>query len=51
MIFHSNQVGVGWDGYVNGRLAPQDVYAWKASATFSNGHQWQRVGNVTLLAR
>jgi PKD repeat protein len=51
MIFHSNQVGVGWDGYVNGRLAPQDVYAWKASATFSNGHQLQRVGNVTLLAR
>ncbi|MDA0945900.1 MAG: PKD domain-containing protein [Bacteroidetes bacterium] len=51
MIFYSNSVHLGWDGYVNGRLAAQDVYAWKASATFSNGNQTQQVGSITLLTR
>ena len=51
MIFHSNDVTVGWDGYVQGRLAATDVYAWKATATLSNGEKVQRIGNVTLLAR
>ena len=51
MIFHSNDVTVGWDGYVQGRLAATDVYAWKATATLSNGDKVQRIGNVTLLAR
>ena len=51
MIFFSNDVNVGWDGYIRGRLAATDVYAWKASATLSNGEKVQRIGNVTLLAR
>lgn len=50
MIFYSNDVNVGWDGYVSGKLAGTDVYAWKASATLSNGERIQQVGNVTLLA-
>jgi len=51
MIFHSNEVGIGWDGYVQGKLAATDVYAWKATATLSNGERLQQLGNVTLLAR
>ena len=51
MIFHSNKVGIGWDGYVQGKLAATDVYAWKATATLSNGERLQELGNVTLLAR
>ena len=51
MVFYSDDVNVGWDGYINGKLAPTDVYAWKASATLSNGESMQQVGNVTLLAR
>ena len=51
MIFYSDDVNVGWDGYINGKLAPTDVYAWKATASLSNGERMQQVGNVTLLAR
>jgi hypothetical protein len=51
MIFHSNEVDIGWDGYVQGKLAATDVYAWKATATLSNGERLQQLGNVTLLAR
>jgi len=32
-------------------LAATDVYAWKATATLSNGERLQQLGNVTLLAR
>jgi hypothetical protein len=51
MVFYSNDVNIGWDGYIQGRLAATDVYAWKATATLSNGEKLQRIGNVTLLAR
>ena len=51
MIFFSNDVNVGWDGYIEGKLASTDVYAWKASAVLSNGETLHQVGNVTLLAR
>ena len=51
MVFYSDDVNIGWDGYINGKLAATDVYAWKASATLSNGESIQQVGNVTLLAR
>ncbi len=51
MIFYSNDVSIGWDGYIGGKLAAQDVYAWKATAILSNGNRVQDVGNVTLLTR
>jgi|GEM_PF-637125 len=51
MVFYSNDVNIGWDGYIQGRLAATDVYAWKATATLSNGEKLQRIGNMTLLAR
>ena len=51
MIFFSNDVMVGWDGYIDGKLAPTDVYAWKATAVLSSGERVEQVGNVTLLPR
>ena len=51
MVFFSNDVHVGWDGYIQGKLASQDVYAWKCTAVLSDGAKVQQIGNVTLLAR
>ena len=51
MVFFSNDVHVGWDGYIQGQLASQDVYAWKCTAVLSDGAKVQQIGNVTLLAR
>ena len=48
-MFTSKDVHVGWDGYVNGRLAPQGVYVWRATGTFVNGQAFDKRGTVTLI--
>jgi PKD repeat protein len=50
IIYESNDVNVGWDGYLpDGKLASLGVYIWKAEGKFKNGVQFSKVGNVTLL--
>jgi len=48
-IFTSTDVNIGWDGYVNGKLAQQGVYMWRAIGKFTNGKPFDMKGNVTLL--
>jgi len=49
LVFESNDVNIGWDGYVNDKLARPDVYIWKARGRFSNGQEFVKFGNVTLV--
>jgi gliding motility-associated-like protein len=49
LVFESNDVHLGWDGYYRGSPAKQDVYAWKAYARFSDGRETTLSGDVTLL--
>ena len=49
LIFISHNPEVGWDGYVNGRLAAQDAYVWKANGRFFNGQLFEMTGSVTLI--
>jgi gliding motility-associated-like protein len=49
LVFESDDVHRGWDGYYRGQPAKQDVYAWKARARFSNGKETTMAGDVTLL--
>lgn len=51
LIFESTDVSIGWDGYINGKLAKQDVYIWKVRGRFRNGKSFVRFGNVTLLIK
>ena len=48
-IFITNDICIGWDGYVNGVLAPQDVYVWKVSVVYKNGEPYKEYGSLTLL--
>ncbi len=48
-IFISEDLCKGWDGYVDGVLAPQDVYVWKVSVIYRNGKPDKKYGSVTLL--
>ncbi len=50
-IFHSSDINVGWDGYVFGELASQDVYAYKAMANLSDGTILENAGTVTLISK
>lgn len=49
LIFESFDRDVGWDGYVNGAMAKQDVYVWKVEGQYTNGQGFTEVGDVTLL--
>ncbi len=49
-LFESNEVYVGWDGYlVTGDLADHGVYVYKAWITFPGGLQELKAGDVTFL--
>ncbi len=49
MIFESNDVNIGWDGYVDGVLSSAGVYIWKVRGKFRNGESFIRMGDVTLI--
>lgn len=49
-IFETNEVYVGWDGYViTGDLAAPGVYIYKAWITYTGGLQEVQTGDVTFL--
>lgn len=49
LIFQSNDVNIGWDGYYKGELCKSDVYIWKAKGKFYNGTSFNKAGDVTIL--
>lgn len=51
LIFESNDINVGWDGYNKGQLCEPGVYIWKVRGTFKNGEPFVKMGDVTLLKK
>ena len=51
LLFESNDVNIGWDGYYQGQVCKEDVYVWKAQARFSDGTEVIEAGDVTLLVK
>ena len=51
MLYESNDVNKGWDGYYRGMLCKQDVYVWKVTARFVDGQRFEQAGDVTLLIK
>jgi gliding motility-associated-like protein len=51
LIFETEKLDEGWDGFYKGRLAEQDVYVWKVKyKTFcSHNKIISKIGHVTLL--
>ena len=49
LIFESNDVNIGWDGYYKGQLSNPGVYIWKVRGNFLNGEPFIKMGDVTLL--
>ena len=49
LIFESDEIKIGWDGYYRGKLCPQDVYVWKAYLKLNSGKTFNKSGDVTLL--
>ncbi|MFP4060395.1 MAG: PKD domain-containing protein [Bacteroidales bacterium] len=49
LLFESFDPDEGWDGTYNGQPAKQDVYVWKVIGKYTDGHQFVKTGDVTLL--
>jgi gliding motility-associated-like protein len=49
MLFQSTDPTVGWDGYYNGNLCPQDVYVYKITALYDTGERVVRTGDINLI--
>lgn len=49
LIFYSDDINIGWDGYFRGRLCNEDVYIWKVNGKYVNNKPFVKTGNVTLL--
>ena len=49
LVFVSTNIDIGWDGYYNGKLAPQDTYLYQAKSKCSTGEEISTTGSVTLI--
>ncbi|MBK7474720.1 MAG: gliding motility-associated C-terminal domain-containing protein [Haliscomenobacter sp.] len=48
-VYNNDNGAQGWDGRVNGKLAPSDVYVYKAVIVYPDGREFVRQGDVTLI--
>jgi PKD repeat protein len=51
LIFESNDINIGWDGYINGQMSIPGVYIWKVRGNFRNGEPFIKIGDLTLLKK
>jgi gliding motility-associated-like protein len=51
MVFQSDQVEVGWDGYYQGKPAEEGVYIYKVHGTYNNGTRFEKVGDFVLIRK
>lgn len=51
LIFESDDINIGWDGYLKGQFCEPGVYIWKVRGTYKNGEPFVKMGDVTLLKR
>ena len=48
LIFESNDIEVGWDGRLDGRVAPQDVYTYAIRIVQQDGSV-EKLGGFAML--
>ncbi|HKL38271.1 MAG TPA: PKD domain-containing protein, partial [Bacteroidales bacterium] len=51
LVFRSDKVEIGWDGYYQGKLAEEGVYIYKVHGTYNNGTRFEKVGDFVLIRR
>lgn len=49
LMFVSDDISIGWDGYYRGALSPVGVYVYKVFARCATGKTYEITGDVTLL--
>ncbi len=49
LVFESNNIDIGWNGFYKNSPSPIGVYVWECIGKFENGKLFKETGNVTLL--
>ncbi len=49
LVFESEDINVGWDGYYDNKLLEEGVYVWKVTGKYNNGKDFKKVGTVLLI--
>lgn len=49
LIFETNDLSRGWDGYVDNKLVPVDVYVYVSKGQFDDGTSFSKQGSVTVI--
>ena len=49
LIFESNDINIGWDGYYKGALCEPGVYIYKVRGKYISGEPFTKMGDVTLM--
>lgn len=49
LLFESDDINMGWDGYYKGQLLAKDVYVWKVTGKYVSGTDFMRTGTVLLV--
>ncbi|MEO8068548.1 MAG: PKD domain-containing protein [Flavobacteriales bacterium] len=48
LVFETNDIRIGWDGYYRGQMSQQDAYAYTLHVTFVDDREVERMGDITL---
>lgn len=51
LVFSTESIEIGWDGYFEGKLAPEGVYIYKVSGRYNNGQTFEKVGDFVLIRK
>lgn len=49
LVFATDDINYGWNGFLDGKPAKQDVYVWRAKGRYTNGEPFEMSGDVTLI--
>ncbi len=49
LLFSTNNVNQGWDGYYRGKLVPIGVYIYVAQGVFEDGETFVKKGDITVI--
>ena len=49
IIFRSDDINIGWDGYFKGKMVEEGVYVFKVYGRYNNGNRFDHIGNIVLL--
>ncbi len=49
VLFKSDDINIGWDGYFKGKLVEEGVYVYRISGKYNNGEPFSEIGSLIII--